>query len=388
MSGVDYLIEDSIVPQNQKYCFLSIWLNDDKSKITAFKVSGLFRYFNEAEYQINLVKQKGHLNFVAEVGKWNALEPTRLNDDNLEFELNAMMKRNIENQALNTIEYELRKNEMIMKNFKGNMDEKYAELKTVNDESYKEKIKEQIKSLQEQYNKFEKLFKDYSIQKDNFMKNKTTQKELSIKKTTSQPVIERTDNDFTNKTNEIVDGQNYFCVSFLSEDGNPLVGIKISGAFKTDEEAQTFADSLRNINDSVNVFVGVMYKWMPFNPSPDTEEAGESEYSNPLLNQTMKEKRNNEQKAKIYNEYRKNEEIKNNITNMIQSIKSDESMKERNDIDEKIKMLEEKLKEFTAKEEELQNQLKEMTSTQVPNTSLFENGNVEVKENTSKTLVI
>lgn len=32
MSEVDYLIKDSIIPENQKYCVMSLFMNEDKKK--------------------------------------------------------------------------------------------------------------------------------------------------------------------------------------------------------------------------------------------------------------------------------------------------------------------------------------------------------------------
>lgn len=362
MSVVDYLVEDTIVPSNQKFCALSIWLNDDKTKVKLFKVSAAFKYVNEAEYQFKLMKERGHLNFVAEMGKWNAFDPTRLEASDLDNELNRVMKRHLENQTINNFEYEIRKNELVIKNISDNIKQKNTELSEQTDEKYITKIMSQIETLEKKRKEYDDKLVEFKTKLDNFKSNTSNQVLPPIVK--KEQHYESVNEDFSWKTTERVDTQAWFCVSFLGEENSSLVGIKISGAFEKEDEAQDFAKSLRDINDSVNVYVGPLYKWMPFNPKPDSEEAGESEYSNPQLNETMKEKKRNEQKAKIYHEFRKNEEIKRNIEEMINMRKSEIS--ETNDkttesLEEQIRKLEDKLKEYETKNNELTKDLNNLT---------------------------
>jgi hypothetical protein len=364
MSAVDYLVEDSIVPSNQKFCALSIWLNDDKTKVKLFKVSGAFKYLNEAEYQFKLMKERGHLNFVAEMGKWNAFDPTRLDATNLDNELNNVMRRHLENQTINNFEYEIRKNDLVMKNISDNIKQKNTELSEQTDEKYISKIMSQIETLEKKRKEYEDKLIDFKTKLENFRKNTSNNNSLPLVKKNTES-YETTNQDFSYKTTERLDNQNWFCVSFLVDDSSSLVGIKISGAFEKEDEAQDFAKSLRDINDSVNVYVGQLYKWMPFNPTPDSEEAGESDYSNPQLNETMKEKKRNEQKAKIYHEFRKNEEIKKNLEEMISMRKSETSVsndKSNETLDEQIRKLEEKMKEYDSKNQELTKELNKITT--------------------------
>jgi hypothetical protein len=364
MSVVDYLVEDSIVPSNQKFCALSIWLNEDKTKVKLFKVSGAFRYLNEAEYQFKLIKERGHLNFVAEMGKWNAFDPTRLDASNLDDELNNVMRRHLENQTINNFEYEIRKNDLVMKNLGDNIKQKNTELSEQTDEKYITKIMSQIDTLEKKRKEYEDKLVEFKSKLENFRRNASNTKPGPLVRNNTNQVYETTNQDFSYKTTERLDNQNWFCVSFLVDESSSLVGIKVSGAFEKEDEAQDFAKSLRDINDAVNVFVGQLYKWMPFNPTPDSEEAGESDYSNPQLNETMKEKKRNEQKAKIYHEFRKNEEIKRNLEEMISMRKSETS--ETNDsslesLDEQIRKLEEKKREYESKNEELTKELNNLT---------------------------
>jgi molecular chaperone DnaK (HSP70) len=110
-------------------------------------------------------------------------------------------------------------------------------------------------------------------------------------------------------------GQNYICISFLTdkENNTTLSGIKIRGAFATYEEACNHAKKLQGIDNYSNVFVGEMGKWLPFDPNPDSEAVENSEYANEQLNTMMKSYMENQEKAKIYHEKRKNEMVRTNI---------------------------------------------------------------------------
>ena len=138
-----------------------------------------------------------------------------------------------------------------------------------------------------------------------------------------------------------------------------MVGIKISGCFESESSANDHSSALRDINESFNVLVGKLYEWSPFNPDPDSVEAGESEYADPQLNETMKKKKENEHKAKLYHEYRKNETIKKNIEDLINNKKKELSDKSKDEslktstLEEQIKKLEDKMKQYEDKEKEL-----------------------------------
>jgi hypothetical protein len=159
----------------------------------------------------------------------------------------------------------------------------------------------------------------------------------------------------------------------LTDTNTSLVGIKISGCFETSEQANSHSLALRDINDSFNVMVGKLYEWCPFNPDPDSVEAGESEYANPQLNETMKKKKENEMKAKIFQEYQKNEAIKKNFENLInekKELQKDVNRKDDKSLEEQIQQLENKYKEYEFKEQEFVQQLQNnMSDPKLPNFS-------------------
>lgn len=362
MSEVDYLIKDSILPENQKYCVMSLFMNEDKKKIKYIRVSGGFKTIEEAQEQTQILKEPGHYNFVAEMGSWNAFDPLS-NNGNLNDQLNNMMKLYLMNMHKKNYEYEQRKYEMIIKNMLDNIKVKEEELNEYisnKDENMILKITEQIKQLEEKIKEYNENLKSINVKLNNIVVD-SKYTSVEITDNVNQNVSIKYEG-LVKRKEEKISGQNWYCVSFLTEQDKSLVGIKISGCFDTEEQAESQSLSLRDINDSFNVHVGELYKWQPFNPDPDSAEAGESEYANPQLNDTMKKKKENEQKAKLYNEYRKNEDIKKDIENLLDNRKkelTEDTQISSNiiDVDEQIKNLENKLKEYNLKTEEYIQQL-------------------------------
>jgi hypothetical protein len=375
--SIDYLTNDPIIPTNQKYCVLSLYMNDDKKAIKCVKVSGAFLSLEEAQEQIQIIKEPGHYNFVAEIGSWNAFDPLP-NKGDLNDQLNTMMQRYLISMHKKNYDFDQRKFTMIISNYDDNVKIKRDELKEYEekkDDVMITKINDQIKNLLEKK-------AEYKLKLD-LVEEKLNDIVIDTKYQASQ-ATEITDNfnqnvpikfeGKVNRTNEKLLNQNFYCISFLVEEGVSLVGIKVSGCFESDDSANNHSSALRDINESFNILVGKLYEWCPFNPDPDSVEAGSSEYSNPELNETMKKKNENEHKAKLYHEYRKNETIKKNVEDLISNKKKEnienkkklENLSENKDvsienkvssIDEQIKKLEEKMKEYESKEIELANQI-------------------------------
>ena len=161
--------------------------------------------------------------------------------------------------------------------------------------------------------------------------------------------------------------QNYVCLSFLTpsdeEKNLTLSGIKIRGVFNTYEEACKHAKLLQSVDEYFNVFVGEVGKWLPFDPSPDSEFVKDSEYANEKLNIMMKAYKENQEKAKLYHELQKNEQMKKNITeNMNQTIKNKEELENQMDNTNKESLLKnlESIKEQIKKMEERKTDLEKM----------------------------
>jgi len=177
--------------------------------------------------------------------------------------------------------------------------------------------------------------------------------------------------------------QKYVCLSFLTDKENKttLSGIKIRGAFSKYEEACEHCKKLQAIDPAFNVFVGEMGKWLPFDPNPDSQAVKDSEYANEELNKMMKSYLENQEKAKLYHEQRKNEMVRKNILDNLQSrqdtikdlkkkvTKTKDSTEidsiEKNilEIESQIKKMEEKKSELDIEIDNLSNQVKNTSSS-------------------------
>jgi hypothetical protein len=146
------------------------------------------------------------------------------------------------------------------------------------------------------------------------------------------------------------------------------------GVFSTYEAACLHAKKLQSVDPYFNVFVGDMGKWLPFDPSPDSEKVIDSEYQNDELNNIMKSYVENQEKAKIFHEQRKSESMRqsviDNLSNKHTVKKETEDRlaqaKQNNKKDEiesleiNIKNIEDQIKDFENKKNDLDNQIKSL----------------------------
>ena len=73
-------------------------------------------------------------------------------------------------------------------------------------------------------------------------------------------------------------------------------GLKIRGAYSTQQEAELRCKLLREVDPNHNVYVGPVGMWMPW--EPEAYKTGRVEYLEEELNQLMNEKNKNETAAK------------------------------------------------------------------------------------------
>jgi DNA repair exonuclease SbcCD ATPase subunit len=109
----------------------------------------------------------------------------------------------------------------------------------------------------------------------------------------------------------VISNQKYVCISILTpknfKETTTMHTLKVRGSFDTYEEAAKRAEFLRNIDSNINVYVGEVGKWLPFDDDP--EKAKDHDYQNKRLNEMMKGYLENQEKAKEFHEQRKNEMI-------------------------------------------------------------------------------
>lgn len=107
------------------------------------------------------------------------------------------------------------------------------------------------------------------------------------------------DNEMVRKFGKVRDEQLWCCVSFLSPEGlkNCTVrGLKIRGVFKTWEEANEWAEILRDSDPFFDVFVGECGKWLPWDP--DVNDIEDHRFKEKELNDLMSKHKEQMKKAK------------------------------------------------------------------------------------------
>jgi hypothetical protein len=165
MQKIDYLTEDNILPDNQKFVCLSFLTDkDDKEKksLSGIKVRGVFSTYEAACAHAKILQEVDtYFNvFVGEMGKWLPFDP---NPDDLKDsvyaneQLNTMMKSYLENQEQAKIFHEHRKNELVRQNILDNLTSRQENLKELQDKiqettnlDEKNKLKLNLKSIEEQ----------------------------------------------------------------------------------------------------------------------------------------------------------------------------------------------------------------------------------------------
>lgn len=95
--------------------------------------------------------------------------------------------------------------------------------------------------------------------------------------------------DFLDEDVITVPGQAYALVSFVSPTSNQKgdrCAMKIRGVFGTREEVAAHVRKLMRIDNSFDIFLMEMYKWVPVPPDPNAVE--DQEYNETFLNELIK----------------------------------------------------------------------------------------------------
>lgn len=155
-----------------------------------------------------------------------------------------------------------------------------------------------------------------------------------------------------------------------STDDNVLA-FKFRGAYRTFDEAAKHAEQLRNLDPSHHIYIMEGSKWCAFKIKDDDKYIEQTEHANSELNDMMKKYEENQIKAKLYHEFRKNQLVKQsleeNLTNRMKNI--EETNNELTNITDKIErkklkdkkiMLEEQIEKLEEKKREIDEQSKEL----------------------------
>ncbi len=148
-------------------------------------------------------------------------------------------------------------------------------------------------------------------------------------------------------------------------------GLKVRGAYSTQEEAELRCKLLREVDPNHNVYVGPVGVWMPW--EPEAYKTGRVEYLEDELNQLMHEKNLNEAKAKQEFEKRIKETKRKAI---------EENVKLARESGNKLTQRLDKEGNLVGVNNTMENDLKELddTSSESIKKSLFEGDNIVRKK--------
>jgi DNA repair exonuclease SbcCD ATPase subunit len=371
MSEVDYLTEDTNLPNGQNYVCLSFYI--DKLVVKAVKIRGTYGSYEDACNQANKLRKTDEYFdvFVGESGKWLPVDPTKkLTDMNKVNEmLNLNMKHYMQSHEKNKSLHEYRKNKLVINNLdenlkirKQNIEELKSRLSTITDEKLQsselDNLLQSLKSAEEQVNKME--VKKTELLKENEDYSNRLGNNLNDIDNFETKTEEKSEKSVKYDDDVLPSNQKFVCLSFLSNKyyklPHNLLGVKVRGVFATEDEANVMAKKLQSIDEYFHIFVGECGNWLAFDPDADTS-ANSSEYSNEQLNKMMKGYKENQEKAKIFQEQRKSEEMRatllddlnksqTKLSKMRRTSSSEESI---NNVEKQIALMELKKKELDEK---------------------------------------
>ena len=119
--AIDYLDEDTFLPEAQKFVCLSFLKSEDnKVTLSGIKIRGVFETYEAACSHAKKVQEMDkYFNvFVGEMGKWLPFDPNPSKVENAEYaneQLNNIMKEYKLNQEKAKVFYEKQKNEKMVK---------------------------------------------------------------------------------------------------------------------------------------------------------------------------------------------------------------------------------------------------------------------------------
>jgi DNA repair exonuclease SbcCD ATPase subunit len=150
-----------------------------------------------------------------------------------------------------------------------------------------------------------------------------------------------------------------------------VLAFKFRGAYRTFEEASRHAEQLRDLDPSHHIYIMEGSKWCAFKIKDDDKYIEQTEHANAELNDMMKKYEENQMKAKLYHEFRKNQLIKQsleeNLENRIKNIEETDNellnitdKTERKKLKDKKSSLEEQIQKLEEKKKEIEEQSKNL----------------------------
>jgi hypothetical protein len=250
----DLLIEDPVI-NNQTWAVVSLITPKLVKNCNKFllKVKGIYSSNKRANDEAKKFheKEKDFPVFAIEVGKWIAYRDDFKEGDDLNNELNELMRLYLDERKEANENHEKRK-------------ENYDDTTYISQEdNEKQEILKSEEVMNEGGKKIEYLKED-----------------------------DPTD-------------QKYYCISFLvpeqleKEDNLKIRGFKVRGMYNNEDDAKERCKSLYNVESTINTYVGNIGHWVAWDDN--SENAEDCEYANDELNKLMKAHKENQEKVKLFN---------------------------------------------------------------------------------------
>jgi hypothetical protein len=147
------------------------------------------------------------------------------------------------------------------------------------------------------------------------MEEEQHNQKLESTNTSSGELSDQESNKITYLTSDdVIRNQSFVCLSFITPElikNCKVRGLKVRGVYSSEAEAKRRCEELNKLDPDFNIYIAPVGCWVPWTDDPDKAE--DCEYANSELNKLMKAYKENQVKAKMLHENRKQDLIEKNI---------------------------------------------------------------------------
>jgi hypothetical protein len=164
-----------------------------------------------------------------------------------------------------------------------------------------------------------------------------------------------------------------------------MLSFRICTGRATYEEAVEDCKKIKELDPHHHVFVAEGAKWCPFilTEEDSNKYVSQVEYDNEQLNEMMKKYTENQEKANVYHEYRKNQLVMKGISENLQTrlenknetidlLKKSSSKEERTQLKERLALIEDQIDKMEEKKKEISEKEKKLSEVLKLNKTSFE----------------